>query len=136
MVTALRPGPFADNLCKKPALNMNEMRVRATKFMRLEELRDFGGQMKEESHVDKTRVREKPSFPPLPPRPKEVRIPRYSNYTPLNANRGRILEEALSVDLLPTPRKATTPRNADTSRHCRYHQNYRHSTEEFLRTKG
>jgi len=48
MVTALRPGSFADSLCKKPAMDMNEMRVRASKFMRLEELRDFGGQMKTE----------------------------------------------------------------------------------------
>jgi len=43
MVTALRPGPFADSLCKKPTLNMNEMRIRAAKFMRLKKLRDFGG---------------------------------------------------------------------------------------------
>ena len=135
MVTALRPGPFADSLCKKLTLNMNEMRVRTTKFMRLEELRDFGGQMKEEPYADKVRIREKHSFPPLPPRLKEVRIPRYSNYTPLNANRGQILEEALSADLLPTPRKAATPRNADTSKHCCYHQNYGHTTEECLALK-
>jgi len=43
MVTALRSGPFADSLYNKPAMDMNEMRVRASKFMRLEELRDFGG---------------------------------------------------------------------------------------------
>jgi len=48
MVTTLRPGPFADSLCKKPTLDMNEMRVRATKFMSLEELRDFGGSTKTE----------------------------------------------------------------------------------------
>jgi len=48
MVTTLRPEPFANNLCKKSALNMNEMRVRAANFMSLEELRDFGGQMKSE----------------------------------------------------------------------------------------
>jgi len=35
IVTALRSGPFADSLCKKLATDMNEMRVRASKFMRL-----------------------------------------------------------------------------------------------------
>jgi len=135
MVTTLRSGPFADSLCKMPALNMNEMRVRAAKFMRLEELRDFGGQIKEEPHGEKVQARERPPFPPLPPRQKEVRTPRFSNYTPLNANRGRILEEALSADFLPTPKRVATPRNFDTSKHYRFYQNYEHSTEECLALK-
>jgi len=67
-VMALRPGPFADSLCKKSALNMSEMRVRAAKFIRLEELRDFGGQMKAEHQIfptSRTRPEQKkdPSFP-------------------------------------------------------------------------
>jgi len=61
MVTALHPGPLANSLCKKPALDMNEMRVRVTKFMRLEELRDHGGSVKAEHSVlphqqDKTKI--------------------------------------------------------------------------------
>jgi len=113
---ALRPRPFTDSLCKKPATDMNEMRVKASKFMRLEELRDFGGQMKIEpqtphyhSQPDKTRVREKPSFPPPPVRSREARLPRFANYTSLNTSQGRVLEEALSADLMPTPRKVATP---------------------------
>jgi len=77
MITALRSGPFANSLCKKPALNLNEMRVRATKFMRLEDLRDFGGQMKSEPQAKRTKVRERVTFPPLPLRPKEIKIPRF-----------------------------------------------------------
>jgi len=83
MVMVLRPGPFADSLCKKLVANMNEMRMRAYKFMRLEELRDFGGQMKIEpqtpsyhSQPDKTRIREKPPLPPI--RPREARLPRFA----------------------------------------------------------
>jgi len=59
MVTALRPGPFIDSSCKKPALNMNEMKVRAAKFMRLEKFRDFGEQMKEELHTEKVRTKKR-----------------------------------------------------------------------------
>jgi len=43
-----------------------------------------------------------------------------------------VLEEALSADLMPTPRKAATSRIADTSKHCRFHQNYGHTTKECL----
>ena len=40
------------------------------------------------------------------------------------------MEEALSADLIPSLQKLSTPRNTDTSKHCRYHQNYGHSTDE------
>jgi len=135
MVTVLRPGPFVDSLCKKPALDMNEMRVRATKFMHLEELRDFGGSTKVEYQAvphqqDKARVREKPSLLPPLSRSREIRSSKFIIYTPFNAYRGRILEEALSVDILPIPRRAATPKNADTTKHYRFHQSYGHTTEE------
>jgi len=37
MLTTLRPGPFADNLCMQPAASLEELRKRTTKFMQLEE---------------------------------------------------------------------------------------------------
>jgi len=140
MVTTLRPGPFAHSLCKKPALDMNEMRVRATKFMRLEELRDHGGLVKAEHLVlphqqDNAKMRERPSFLPPPSQPREIKSPKFTTYTPLNTNRRRILEEALSTDILPISRRAATPKNADTTRHCRFHQNYGHTSEECVALK-
>ncbi|XP_068497790.1 uncharacterized protein [Phaseolus vulgaris] len=41
MLLALRPGPFADNLCMQSIGSLDELRKRATKFMQLEELREF-----------------------------------------------------------------------------------------------
>ncbi|XP_068466501.1 uncharacterized protein [Phaseolus vulgaris] len=41
MIIALKPGPFADSLCKKPATNLDELRQRTSKFMQMEELREF-----------------------------------------------------------------------------------------------
>jgi len=38
---------------------MNEMKVRAAKFMRLEKFRDFGEQMKEELHTEKVRTKKR-----------------------------------------------------------------------------
>jgi len=41
MVTTLRQGPFAHDLCMTPIADLDGLRQRATKFMELEELKDF-----------------------------------------------------------------------------------------------
>jgi len=48
----------------------------------------------------------------------------------LTTERGRILDKALSAELIPPPRKVASPNNADRRKQCRYHQNAGHSTEE------
>jgi len=56
MLTALRPGPFADNLCMQPTATLDELRKKAAKYMQLEELRDFRNQASgEKSKEDKDR---------------------------------------------------------------------------------
>jgi len=40
-VTALRLGSFVDSLCMEPVANLDELRLRATKFMKLKALREF-----------------------------------------------------------------------------------------------
>ncbi|XP_020224143.1 uncharacterized protein LOC109806174 [Cajanus cajan] len=41
LTTALRPGPFVNNLCKKPPRDLDDLRQRATKYMQMEELAEF-----------------------------------------------------------------------------------------------
>jgi len=94
MVTVVRLRPFVDNLCKKPASDLDELRRRAAKFMQLEELREFQNQVRVEPQGEKVRVKDKQAPPPPFKRPKEARTPRLSSYTSLNTNRGQILEEA------------------------------------------
>jgi len=48
----------------------------------------------------------------------------------LTTERGRILDEALNVELIPPPRKVASPNNANRRKECRYHQDSGHSTEE------
>ena len=55
---------------------------------------------------------------------------RFSRYTPLTTERGRILDEALNAELIPPPKKVASPNNADRRKQCRYQQNAGHSTEE------
>ena len=126
LVTALKPGPFVDSLCKKPMSNLDELRTRATKFMQMEELNEFRNttqsDTREKKYIDRERV--------LAPRPdsrfKDFRQPKYNRYTPLVSNRARILEEALNADLIATPQRVPTPPKADTTKHCWYHRNYGH----------
>jgi len=59
LITALRLGPFADSLCKKPTLNLDELRCRAAKFMQLEELREFRNQTQAEETMNKGNDKER-----------------------------------------------------------------------------
>jgi len=126
LITARRPGPFVDSLCKKPTLDLDELRARAAKFMQLEELREFRNQAQIGENAEKGKGKEKNNAQQFKQR--EHKPPRFAYYTPLNANRGRILEEALNADLIPSLQRLPTPRNTDTNKHCRYHQNYGHNT--------
>ncbi|XP_022641636.1 uncharacterized protein LOC111242486 [Vigna radiata var. radiata] len=58
----------------------------------------------------------------------------YVHHTPLSASRVRVLEEALRANLLSVAR-SPTPRGVDESKHCRYHQNMGHSTEDCVTLK-
>jgi len=55
MINALRSGPFADSLCKRPATSMVEFRQRAAKYMRMEELKESKMQLQNKAcHEDTT----------------------------------------------------------------------------------
>lgn len=41
LITTLWLGPFADNLAMHPTSDMDDLRQRATKYMQVEELREF-----------------------------------------------------------------------------------------------
>ncbi|XP_068497948.1 uncharacterized protein [Phaseolus vulgaris] len=133
MITALKPGPFADSLCKKPAINLDELRQRASKFMQMEELREFRNQVRVDGGEKRVIERE---HPPVARRAQEeFRSRKFQQYTPLNTNRARILQEAMAAEIIPSPRKARTPERADRTKHCEYHKNHGHHTEECIGLK-
>jgi len=133
MITALKPGPFADSLCKKPATNLDELRQRASKFMQMEELKEFRNQ----ARIDggEKRVIERESGPMARRAKDEFRSRKFQQYTPLNTNRTRILQEAMAAEIIPPLRKARTPERADHTKHCQYHKNHGHHTEECVGLK-
>jgi len=128
MVTALKPGLFSDNLCKKPVMNLDELRQRAAKFMQLEELREFCTKTRAPEEVERRIDKNRPI---TSARPREFAKPaRFTCYTPLTTDRSRILKEAISVDLLTTLKRTNTPHNAYQTKHCRYYRNFGHTTED------
>nr|KYP45848.1 hypothetical protein KK1_032602 [Cajanus cajan] len=49
LTMALKPGPFVDIICKKPPIDMDDLRRRADKYMQMEELADFRNQARAET---------------------------------------------------------------------------------------
>jgi len=94
--------------------------------MKLEELREFRNQARSEVSGEKSKD-EKDRQGRLGQRGNRSRDTRdrgnrFSRYTPLKIERGRILDEALSAELIPPPRKVASPNNADRRKQCQYHQ--------------
>jgi len=115
----------------QPATNLDDLRRRAAKFMQLEELREFRNNARAEASGEKKEDRERQGRSRTGrDQKRDNRGPRFSRYTPLNADRSKILQEALSAELIPPPRRALSPENADRSKRCRYHKNTGHFTEE------
>jgi len=84
MITALKPGPFSDSLCKKPATNLNELRQQTSKFMQMEELREFRNQSRADG--GEKRGVERESGPMARRAKEEIRSQKFQQYTPLNTN--------------------------------------------------
>ncbi|XP_017428782.1 uncharacterized protein LOC108336846 [Vigna angularis] len=115
-------------------MTVDELQDRATKFIRIEEMRA----VKKRQHKHNTSVLSQEKKEDVHPKRTEKgrkfkdcpKGPRFERYTQLNAPRARILEEALSADLLPPLKPIRPSKNADGTKHCTYHLNIGHTIEE------
>jgi len=60
---------------------------------------------------------------------------RYDAYTPLNASRDAIIQEAYNLELVLLPQPLQSPLNADPTKRCWYHQNSGYTTEECIKVR-
>ncbi|XP_020238553.1 uncharacterized protein LOC109817646 [Cajanus cajan] len=160
MLMALKPGPFVDSLCRQLSFLEKDDHSVTLKVLRGCELitpADFFSVHFQASLLlhsfppearnlrsrcllvsdswlglkeSSTREKSKTHFDQRSKRPRQSQGPRYEFYTPLNAPRINILEEANHADLISLPPLAHNSANADKSKHCRYHRNYGHTIEE------
>lgn len=133
ILTGLRHGPFVDSLARKPPANIDELRRRENGYITLEEVASsrLGVELEivpcaqEESHRrNNDKGKNEPRWY------KREKQSKYDSYTPLVAWRSDLLNDVCHTDLLELSPSGKTPRWADRSKHCEYHRNYGHNTEE------
>ncbi|XP_047179064.1 uncharacterized protein LOC124845914 [Vigna umbellata] len=135
LATALRPSPFVDNLFTELPITLDELQEKAARFIRIEEMRVVQRRQHEQNSTSEQEKKEgkKPFVPSERPKGQKYRDgpkgPRFEKYTPLNMPRSRVLEEALSADLIRLrPSRLSTTANG--TKHCTYHLNIGHTTED------
>jgi len=121
LILALRPRQFNDSLIKKPTKNLDELKNWAIKFMQIEELCDFHKNARVDNEGDKRKEKDRGirHIPGQFDKIRDNRGPQFHTYSPLNADRDKIMDEALHADLIPELKKQ-----------CRYHRKFGNTIEE------
>ncbi|KAL0373464.1 UNVERIFIED_CONTAM: hypothetical protein Sradi_3262100 [Sesamum radiatum] len=133
----LRRGRFRESIVGKPPASLDELLVRAEKYIRIEETPDIrtvtpskrraeeeGGHSKR--HVSDNNQRER----------RRVSPPDITQYTPLKASRAEILAVAEQQGIVrrSLPMRED-PKRMRSSKYCQFHEDRSHSAEECFHLK-
>ncbi|XP_027348031.1 uncharacterized protein LOC113859462 [Abrus precatorius] len=123
LTTAFKPGPFVNNICKKPPADLDELRSRAAKYMQIEELFEYRNQVRMDRGSNSKNTDRRETFKSRQENKEKrnelerpLRGPKYPSYTTLNTDRSRVLDQALATEILKMHRRANTPPRADKSK--------------------
>ncbi|XP_047153449.1 uncharacterized protein LOC124824968 [Vigna umbellata] len=137
--SCLRLRYFAEKLYARPPKTMDELLERIAEFIHMGDMRMSQRKQQQEADVGGKRRNDRQTFDDKDrgggSRPKDLpRMPKFDHYTAIKTPRAKILEETLNAKLLSVM-KLHSPKNVDGGRHCQYHQNLRHTTEECVTLK-
>ncbi|WVY89245.1 hypothetical protein V8G54_034759 [Vigna mungo] len=128
----LKPGFISESLYAELPKTMEELHERMTKFIKMEDQRHYRKKIEvpatDAKRDDKRADDRGRNQRPLRRELKAPLGPRYDHYTHLTAPRDKVFDKAFQANLI-TIHKRRTPRDADASKICRFHDNQGHSTE-------
>ncbi|KAL0345044.1 UNVERIFIED_CONTAM: hypothetical protein Sradi_4335700 [Sesamum radiatum] len=131
----LRRGRFRESIAGKPPATLDELLVRAEKYIRIEETSDVRAMTPSKRRAEE----ESRSKRPLNDRHRDRgRGPALdtTRYTPLNAPRAEILAVAERQGIVQWPlQMRENPKRMKSDKYCLFHKDRGHSTEECLHLK-
>ncbi|XP_015931906.1 uncharacterized protein LOC107458222 [Arachis duranensis] len=133
---SLRPGKFRETIAVTKPKTLEEFQERATRQIEIEELREAKRTERKPPKKEKDRTtrsaNNKDSRKPF------KLTPKFDNYTRFNTKREKIIKEVLNAKNIKPPARAGSYQDqqfVDKSKHCAFHQKYKHTTDECVMTK-
>ncbi|XP_016194962.1 uncharacterized protein LOC107635928 [Arachis ipaensis] len=131
----LRPGKFRETIAVTKLKTLEEFRERAAGQMEIEELY--------EANRTERKPRREDDRMPRSANNKELGkpfklTPKFDNCTRFNTRREKIIKEIINAKIIKPPARAGSyqdQRFVDKSKHCAFHQKYRHTTDECVIAK-
>ncbi|XP_016164353.1 uncharacterized protein LOC107606855 [Arachis ipaensis] len=132
----LRPGKFWEMIVVTKPKTLKEFRERAAGQMEIEELCESQKADKQPHRRDEEKNFRSPSNK-KPKKPLKL-TPKFNTYTRFNTKRENIIKEILNAKIVKSPARAGSyqyQRFVDRSKHCAFHQKFRHTTDECIVAK-
>ena len=117
LTVGLKPDLFLNTLFAELPSNMDELRPRATNI----------------TIEENTEAVRRTETPMITTALKRKRIGRFDSYTPLNASRDVVIQEAYNLELVRLLQPMESPPSIDPTKRCWNHQNYDRTTEECIK---
>ena len=120
-LNGLRPGAVKDSLSKRPAKIMDEIHLRAKRYIYVQEMQkatvnSIRNQTEKKSGLQQEDCSRKEARTP--------RVERFHNYTPFNVSLANLYKEVEQAEHFPKPKVLWVKANNNRSLFCEYHKGF------------